>query len=213
LSVSRRTWRTLPPDPYVRMEADRALELGCGSNKLRPDAIGVDVLHLPGVDVVGDIPAVLGAFDDSSIDVIFSNHFLEHAGPMPEVMAECARLLRPGGRFIAVVPHFSSPYYYSDPTHRTMFGLYTMSYFAFDPIHRRAVPRYVNSDDEVAFRLLSASHRFEQSLRRPVSYLLARCLGFLCGRSTRWAEFYEYRLTWLFPCMEIRFELERISSP
>src|SRR6185312_2948084 len=39
-------------------------------------------------------------------------------------------VLEPGGEFRAVVPHFSNLHFYSDPTHRTFFGLYTFSYLS-----------------------------------------------------------------------------------
>ncbi len=40
------------------------LELGCGSGKRNPMAVGVDVLGLPGVDVVGDALSVLSGLTD-----------------------------------------------------------------------------------------------------------------------------------------------------
>ena len=41
---------------------------------------------------------------DASVDFVFSNSVLEHIGPIDEVLAEAARLLRPGGHFILTVP-------------------------------------------------------------------------------------------------------------
>ncbi|MEL6891016.1 MAG: class I SAM-dependent methyltransferase [Actinomycetota bacterium] len=203
------SWRQPRVEPYTRSDDAARLELGCGPNKLHPDAIGVDVLDLPGVDIVGPIPDVLTDLDDASVDVIFTRHFLEHVDSLTGVVAECARLLRPGGRLIAITPHFANPHFYSDPTHRTAFGLYTMSYLALDDLHRRAVPRYVEHDEDVRFRLVSVDLHFDRSLRRPVGYLLGRAMEAACRRSSRWREFYEYRLAWLFPCHELRYELER----
>ena len=40
------------------------------------------------------------------------------------------------------MPHFSNPYFYSDPTHRDAFGWYTFSHLANDEILRRQVPNY-----------------------------------------------------------------------
>ena len=54
----------------------------------------------------------------------------------------------PGGRFQdgrveVVVPHFSNPYGYSDPTHVRFFGLYTFYYFADEADQpRRKVPAF-----------------------------------------------------------------------
>jgi glycosyltransferase involved in cell wall biosynthesis len=177
--------RTARVEPYVSMAADRPLELGCGAKKIRPDAIGVDKLRLPGVDVHGPVPAVLSALDAGSVDVIFSEHFLEHVSDLDELVGECARLLRFGGILIAIVPHFSNPFFYSDPTHRTPFGLYTLSYYAFDLVHRRSVPRYVDSEDCVAFRITSVDLLFQRSLRRPISMLVGLFLESACHRSLR----------------------------
>lgn len=202
--------RAARDEPYMRLPADRRLELGCGSRKLHTEAVGVDALPLDGVDIVGRVPGVLDRFADASFDVIYSSHFLEHVDDVGLVMDEAARLLRTGGRFIAVVPHFSNPYFYSDPTHRSPFGLYTMSYFAVDRLHRRQVPNYVANDREVRFRIIECQLRFNRSLRRPLTYLVGRLLEFGCRRSRRFREFYEARLAWLAPCDEIRFELETI---
>lgn len=43
------------------------IELGRGPSKKKPDAIGVDLLDFPCVDLVGDIFDVLAAFPDASV--------------------------------------------------------------------------------------------------------------------------------------------------
>jgi ubiquinone/menaquinone biosynthesis C-methylase UbiE len=45
---------------------------------------------------------------DASVDAVISNSVLEHIEPIDDVLRECARVLRPGGAFIATVPgpHF-----------------------------------------------------------------------------------------------------------
>ena len=35
------------------------IEMGCGSTKINPEAIGIDILDYPEVDIVGDIYDVL----------------------------------------------------------------------------------------------------------------------------------------------------------
>lgn len=184
------------------------IDLGCGSTKISPDALGVDMLELPGVDLVGPIPDVLDSIAAGTIDGVYSHHFLEHVDDVGAALTAVGRILRPTGRFIAVVPHFSNPHYYSDPTHRTAFGLYSMSYFAKDPIHRRAVPNYrLLGDADHQFELRTAELRFDRSLRQPFAFLMGRLLQAGCQRSVRFREWYERRCCWLFPCSEIRFEL------
>lgn len=196
-------------EPYLDLPVRDRVELGCGPNKLHRDAIGIDVLAYDGVDIVGTLPEALGEVATESTDVIYSQHFLEHTDDLGRLLEEAARILRPGGRFIAVVPHFSNPHYYSDPTHRTAFGLYSMSYYAVDRIHRRSVPSYVLDEDALQFRLVSADLRFDRSMRRPLSFVVARGAEWSTRRWVRAREYFEYRLPWMLPCMEIRFELER----
>lgn len=100
------------------------LELGCGPHKRIPDAIGIDALDFDGVDVVADLNRGLGFIPDSSIDEIHSYHFLEHLDDLSSLMREVHRVLKPGGGMVGNVPHFANPYYYSDPTHKSRFGLY-----------------------------------------------------------------------------------------
>jgi len=51
------------------------LELGCGSKKQHDDAIGIDALDYPCVDIVGDIFDVLKKIPDETIHEIYSYHF------------------------------------------------------------------------------------------------------------------------------------------
>lgn len=103
------------------------LDIGCGRNKY-PGAIGVDFLDLPGVDVVADLNERL-PFDDESFDVVYSNQVLEHVPNLIPVVAECHRLLRPGGLLLAHVPYFRSSWSAVDPTHVRQFSLNSMNYF------------------------------------------------------------------------------------
>ncbi len=201
-----------PNEPFPTIPADVTIELGCGRSKLRPDSTGIDALAFPGVDIVGALPAALADVRSSSVDIVFSHHFLEHLDDIDELMAECRRILRPAGTFIAVVPHFSNPYYYSDPTHRLQFGLYSMSYHAADAIHRRQLDEYA-VDSEPHFRLVEVRYSFKTSVRRPLEFVVARPLELAVNRWVRFREFYERRLVWLWPCAELRFVLERTSAP
>ena len=165
------------------------LELGCGPARRHPDAVTVDALDFEGVDVVGDVFSTLALVPDGSVDAVHSYHFLEHLDSLPRIVAEIARVLRPGGMLHAVVPHFSNPYYYSDYTHRQAFGLYSFSYLADDGILRRRVPRY--------------QKEFY------VRYALRRALAAVVN-STRWTqEWYEAGWTGWFPCYEIDFTVAR----
>jgi SAM-dependent methyltransferase len=192
------------------LDASSIIELGCGPNKIRHDAVGIDQLALPGVDVVGTLPEALEGFDDGSVDLIFSNHFMEHVADIPGLLTECARVLRRGGTLLAVVPYFANPHYYSDPTHRTFFGLYSLSYFSVDQVHRRAVPSYFSGPGWPAFRLVSARHHFRVARRQPLSFAINRVAQATLDASVGAREFYERRMAWWWPCDELEFHLERL---
>src|SRR5437870_13004861 len=105
------------------------VELGCGAKK-NPNRIGIDRLDLPGVDIVADLDDGFPYFPDNSVDEIRSRSVFEHVGDLELLIRESLRVLKPGGKSYAFVPHFSNPYYYSDYTHTKSFGLYTFYYFA-----------------------------------------------------------------------------------
>jgi predicted SAM-dependent methyltransferase len=80
------------------------VDLGCGRQKA-PGAIGVDVVALPGVDVVHDLSRVPYPLPDNSADEIRLSHVLEHfVDPLP-ILEETWRIARPGGIVHIRPPH------------------------------------------------------------------------------------------------------------
>lgn len=183
------------------------LDLGCGSTKRGPEYVGVDLLEQPGVDLVGDIFEALAALGDERVSEVYSSHFLEHVADLPALMLELERVLAPGGRLQLIVPHFSNPYFYSDPTHRQAFGLYTFSYFAEDVVLRRRVPLYGH---QPRLRLEEVRLNFRSSVEFRVRHRLKALAGGLVNRNRSLLEFYEENLAWLFPCYELDFRLRKI---
>jgi SAM-dependent methyltransferase len=86
------------------------LDIGCGDQKITPDAIGVDARPLPGVDIVSDWENMLLNLKDKygsywqQYDVVFSSHFLEHIPDQYGAIEEWAYLLKRGGYFILYLP-------------------------------------------------------------------------------------------------------------
>ena len=109
---------------------DAVIELGCGPRKRRPGSIAVDVIDGEHVDIVGDALDVLRALPAGCARLVSSSHFLEHLADAGPILDEMSRVLGAGGEIEIVVPHFTNPYFHSDPTHRNSlgFGLYTMSF-------------------------------------------------------------------------------------
>ena len=181
--------------------------MGCGPRKTDPSAIGIDLLPFDGVDIVGDIYEVLGLLPDGCTTAVYSSHFLEHVSDLPRLMNELGRVMSIGATLRVVVPHFSNPFYYSDPTHKVPFGLYTFSYFCDQDIFARTVPQY---GMKVPFRLLDAKLGFKSYRPRYVRHAFKRAFGALINSSGFLREFYEENLCWIVSCYEVEFEIRRI---
>ncbi len=68
-----------------------ALELGCGQRKRHPEAIGIDLRDLPGVDIVGDALEVLRQLPPNAVSAVYSYHFFEHLEHVDACMIEWPR--------------------------------------------------------------------------------------------------------------------------
>lgn len=182
-----------------------AIELGCGPSKRDAAALGIDALDFPGVDLVGDVFEVLRAFPAGSVARCSSSHFVEHIDDLGGLLDELARVMPAGAELRIKVPHFSNPYFHSDPTHRHSFGLYTLSYFAQDDLLRRKVPNYGRTP---AFALEAVRLGFDSPF--PLRGLLRRLVGRFFNLATWLQEFHEENLCWLLPSYEIEFSLRRL---
>jgi len=184
------------------------LDLGCGPSKSSIDSIGIDILDYETVDLVGDIFDVLSSLPDSSVDYVYSSHFFEHIVNVEHLLDELGRVLKEGGMLEVIVPHFSNPYYYSDLTHRTPFGLYSFCYYAItNGMFRRQVPTYKRtlkfSIDEIELRFQTTKSFYGRSaIKKVVSYLV--------NLNSYTKELYEEMFCYLFPCYEIQYKLVKM---
>jgi ubiquinone/menaquinone biosynthesis C-methylase UbiE len=182
------------------------IELGCGSKKMNPDSIGIDILDYPEVDIVGDIFEVLKKFPDSSVEYVSSSHFIEHIGDINLLILELERVLKSGGIIDFIAPHFSNPYFYSDPTHRNFFGLYTFSYMSFDKIFSRKIPTYQKN---LVLNLESVDLIFKSNKPFYFRYAFKSIIGLLFNSCAYMKELYEENFCYLFPCYEVRYKLKK----
>ena len=114
-------WQVLCEDFFQKYIAstDTVLDIGCGfgefSTHIRAGRrIAIDLnadagKHLPaGVEFHATSAADLSVIPDTSIDVCFSSNFFEHLpsrDALDRVLAEALRVLRPGGRYVAMQPN------------------------------------------------------------------------------------------------------------
>jgi SAM-dependent methyltransferase len=102
--------------PVARFFRGRLLNAGCGDRDLSGWLAGLGVDQITNYDIASRLPgAVTGPlealpFADKSFDTILCNAVLEHVEKVDEVVAELARVLRPGGHALVAVP-FLQPYH------------------------------------------------------------------------------------------------------
>jgi hypothetical protein len=144
---------------------------------------------------------------NESVKATYSYHFVEHLSDLGRFLLEIERITALGGALEIVVPHFSSPYFYSDPTHKTNFGLYTLSYFTKTSPFKRKVPNYGFS---IGFAIAKVDLIFKSDASFPVRYVMKRSLGAIFNSCNYMREFYEENFCYLFPCYELRYVLRRI---
>lgn len=197
---------TIPTERFGQLDGARVIELGSGPRRMTPDATTLDSDPSSGADLIMDARAFLQHTAPASLGRIQSRHFLEHVDELEEFMELCASRLEVGGEFHAIVPHWSNPFFYSDPTHRTFFGLYTMSYFAKDPVHARRVPQYSAVSGLVLDSVRLGFGRELTGLKRWAMELLEAWVN-KGGNS----EFYERWLSRLISCYEVEYRLRRIE--
>ena len=98
------------------------VNLGCGRD-VRLGYVNVDRLPHPGV-IVADVEGEGLPFPSGSVDLILARHVLEHVVRFDKAIAECWRVLRPGGRLEAYVPYgfygLENPYHVRVFTRRTV---------------------------------------------------------------------------------------------
>jgi SAM-dependent methyltransferase len=198
-------------NPEVRRQVDAGvglwLNLGGGERPL-PGYFNLDCVTATRPDILADLNEPLSELPDNSVEAVYARHTLEHVGRLMELMGELHRVTRPGGSIEVIVPHFSNPYGYSDPTHVRFFGLYSFYYFcdAGDQPRRKVPSFYCPARfrvEGVRFHLLkeSVSEKVARAVLQP-----------FINRSVGRLDWYERRLCRLLPVSDIRYLLRPVKA-
>tara|TARA_S200000501_G_scaffold281055_1_gene265049 strand:- start:185 stop:772 length:588 start_codon:yes stop_codon:yes gene_type:complete len=120
------------------------LDLGCGTNKVE-NAIGMDNVLLPTVDIVHDLLDFPYPIEEHSIDIIYLRHVIEHFNNnnVNLIMNECQRIIKENGNLIITVPHVFSISAFTDVTHKSFYTFGSGNYW--DKNHSKSYYKDFNS--------------------------------------------------------------------
>ncbi len=102
------------------------LNLGCGDD-IRTEYVNLDIVSMPGVDVVHDLRVTPLPFQENEFEEIFTSHCLEHLPNFVDIMQELWRITKPNGIIDIYVPYFASELAFRDPTHVNFFTYKTFT--------------------------------------------------------------------------------------
>ncbi len=183
---------------------DKKLNLGCGQD-IKKDWVNLDSAKLPGVDVVQDIEKLPLPFKNEEFEEILCQDILEHTNYIL-VLKDLHRILKPSGKLIIRVPHFTSRNNFVDPTHKKLFSVHTFDFF----VKNAAFPKAVERDYYFDFhfdRIASAKIILEKSSRW---FLYNRLIEPLVNLNRQTQYLYETTgLSRLFPAQNILIELRK----
>jgi len=100
------------------MNKQKLIKVNLGSAGYKKEGyINVDWQSIVKPDVSHDLNVFPYPFKDGSADVVLASHVLEHLDRPFEVMREIHRILKPGGKAIIKVPHFSRGFTHAEHFH------------------------------------------------------------------------------------------------
>ncbi|RCK78597.1 MAG: hypothetical protein OZSIB_1319 [Candidatus Ozemobacter sibiricus] len=167
-----------------------------------PGSLGLDLLPWTQADIIHDLNQFPYPFPDSTFEGVHADNVLEHLERPIRVMEEIHRITKPGARIEIIVPYFRSKYAFTDPTHRTFFGIDSFAYF--DPTHPTSQQYpYTQARFAIEKRVFNEGMTFTG----PMRFLIHAVTRF----ANRWPQRYEYFLGHLFPLDQLTFVLRTIK--
>jgi SAM-dependent methyltransferase len=177
----------------------KILDIGCGLNKQKVSnqkdvVIGLDAVKVSGIDVVWNLEKTPLPFKKNEFDVVYAKHVLEHVENVVPLIKDIHRIIKPGGKLVISVPHFTWSFAFWDLTHKHFFGVHSL-----DPFIEGQEFNWV---------------KYEFSIDKPLFRLIKRRIEtskwwFPIGMfANKFPDIYEKTgLKFLFPASTIYFEL------
>jgi len=181
--------------PLQRLKMKTKINLGCGSD-IKEDYLNVDMIHRNGVNLILDIENQMSILPSDHFEEIYMNHSLEHISNFMEVMKQIHRISKDGTKLFINCPHFSSIGMYSDPTHKTFFSSRTFNLFSPD--------RTENIYSDIKLKTIKKELRLTYNY-----YPGVEIVNWILNT---FPAIYERCFCWIFPCNEIRYELEVMKN-
>lgn len=126
---------TLPQKELKPPENALRINLGAGED-LQAGWTNVDMIELPGIDVVHNLIHFPYPFEDSSAIEMKAVDVIEHlptyigeAHGVIKFLEECHRILKPGGTLFLQTPGWKAEFLWIDPTHVRGFDIQSMDFF------------------------------------------------------------------------------------
>lgn len=193
--------RIYSPEGYTKenifTKGEKVIDIGCGSRKL-PGARGMDRVKDSEADIIHDIEKVPWPLPDSSYDLVFMNHSLEHVDDVLAVLGEVHRIAKKGARVVIQVPHFRASDAYVDPTHRHFFTSHSLDYFLEGTL--LSDYHYV----PFRFKKLGFWYGWPHPSKNPIRQ-------FVKNLSHKYPDFYDQYLSLILPVECVTWELEVVK--
>jgi len=150
--------------------------------------INLDVISMPGVDVVHDLNKYPWPFRTSQFNEINCSHILEHLNDFNQMIKELYRISKNKAIIRIYAPYFSGPIFWGEAGHKIHFSYRTFNYWS------NQTPMFKTRKIKITF---SMNSRILNRIFSPIINSMPR--------------FYERFLCWILPSEIIEYELEVVK--